>query len=286
MSMYRDVYYSSADGLRLHARDYGDEQAPLAVLCLHGLSRNARDFEAVAERLAARYRVIAAEQRGRGLSAYDPKPENYHPGTYVIDMIALLDHLQLSRVAILGTSLGGLMAMMMAAGFPQRVAAIIVNDVGPEVDVEGLIKIQSYINRETKVRSWEEAVDDVTVLFAPVFPTYGAADWQRVARQLYAENAEGVPVLDYDPAIGDNFKHVEPQALSIWPVFDALPKIPFGLVRGQLSDILSPTVMAEMVRRRPDIVTAEIPAMGHAPTLDEPAARAVIDKVLASIRTG
>lgn len=283
MSLYRDVYYSSPDGLRLHARDYGDEKAPLAVLCLHGLSRNARDFEAVAERLWPDFRVIAAEQRGRGLSAYDPKPGNYHPGTYVADMIALLDHLKLSRVAIIGTSLGGLMAMILAAGWPDRVSAIIINDVGPEVAVEGLIKIQSYINRETKVSNWNEAEQDVRTLFSAVFPNYTEADWQRVARQLYVATETGAPALDYDPAIGDNFKTVEPQALSMWPVFDALPMIPFGLIRGQLSDILALSVMAEMIKRRPDIVTAEIPDTGHAPTLDEPAARAVIDQVLAAI---
>lgn len=282
MSLYRDVYYSSPDGLRLHARDYGNDAAPLAVLCLHGLSRNARDFEAVAERLSPHFRVIAADQRGRGLSAYDPKPENYHPGTYVADMIALLDHLKLPRVAIIGTSLGGLMAMILAAGWPDRVSGLVVNDVGPEVAVEGLVKIQSYINRVTQVSNWTEAVEDVQTLFGAVFPNYGTEDWQRMTRQLYVEK-DGVPVLDYDPAIGDLFKQVEPQALSMWPVFDAMPKIPFGLVRGALSDILAPSVLAEMVQRRPDIITAEIPAKGHAPTLDEPAARAVIDQVLAAI---
>lgn len=283
MSLYRDVYYHSADGLRLHARDYGDEQAPLAVLCLHGLSRNARDFEPVAERLSSRFRVICAEQRGRGLSAYDPKPENYHPGTYVADMIALLDHLKLPRVAIIGTSLGGLMAMILAAGWPDRVGGIIVNDVGPEVAVEGLVKIQSYIDRATNVSTWDEAAEEVRVLFAAVFPNYGAAEWQRMARQLYVADGTGMLVLDYDPHIADIFKTMEPQALAMWPVFDAMPPIPFGLVRGELSNILSAAVKAEMEKRRPDIVSAEISQVGHAPTLDEAPARAVIDRILGSI---
>ena len=283
MSFYRDVYYSSPDGLRLHARDYGDETAELAVLCLHGLSRNARDFEAVAARLASDCRVIVAEQRGRGLSAYDPKPENYHPGIYVPDMLALLDHLGLERVAIIGTSMGGLMAMIMAAGWPDRVAGLVVNDIGPEVAVEGLLKIQSYIDRETNVSNWDEAVADVSGLFAAAFPRYGRPEWERVARQLYIEDGEGVPVLDFDPAIANNFKTLEPQALSIWPVFDAVPPIPFGLVRGTLSNILTSAIMAEMLKRRPDIITAEIDNVGHAPTLDEASSRAVIDRVLASI---
>lgn len=281
MSLFRDVYYPSPDGLRLHARDYGDEQAP-AVLCLHGLSRNSRDFEPVAERLSAHFRVICAEQRGRGLSAYDPKPENYHPGTYVADMIALLDHLKLPRVAIIGTSLGGLMAMILAAGFPARVASIVVNDVGPEVAAEGLSKIQSYIDRATNVANWDDAAEDVRSLFAAVFPNYQTADWQRMARQLYAEGEGGVPALDYDPHIADIFKDIEPQALAIWPVFDAIPPIPFGLIRGEISNILAPAVMAEMEKRRPDIVSATIPHVGHAPTLDEPGSRAVIDRVLAA----
>jgi len=286
MTSYRDVYYASPDGLRLHARDYGDQQARLAVLCLHGLSRNARDFEQVAERLAPHFRVIVAEQRGRGLSAYDPKPENYHPGLYVPDMIALLDHLHLARVAIIGTSMGGLMAMIMAAGWPDRIAGVVVNDIGPEVAVGGLLRIQSYIDREARVANWDDAVEDVRGLFSGAFPRYELADWQRVARQLYAENERGVPVLDFDPAIADNFRHLEPQALNIWPVFDAMPKIPFGLVRGKLSELLTPAIMAEMLKRRPDIVTAEIDDAGHAPTLDEAPARAVIDKVLALAEAG
>ena len=283
MSLYRDVFYDSADGLRLHARDYGDEHAPLAVLCLPGLSRNARDFEPVAERLAKRFRLICAEQRGRGQSAYDPKPENYHPGTYVGDMVTLLDHLRLPKVAILGTSLGGLMAMILAAGWPDRVAGIVINDVGPEVAAEGLAKIQSYIDRITDVSTWDEAAAEVRTLSASVFPDYGPAEWERMARQLYVEDGSGKLVLDYDAHIADTIKNIEPQALSIWPVFDGIQGIPFGLLRGALSNILSPAVMAEMKKRRPDIVSAEIPQVGHAPNLDEAASRAVIDQVLGAI---
>lgn len=283
MTLYRDIFYTSPDGLRLYARDYGDEHAPLTVLCMPGLSRNARDFEPVAERLAPRFRIICAEQRGRGRSAYDPKPENYHPGTYVGDMVALLDHLKLDRVAMIGTSLGGLMAMMMAAGLPQRVAGMVINDVGPELAVEGLLKIQSYIDRETRVGNWDQAIEDVRRTFQHSFPAYTADAWERMTRALYKENGQGVPVLDFDPHISDNFKALEPKAIDLWPVFDALPKIPFGLVRGKLSDLLTAPIRDEMLRRRPDIDLAEIDDAGHAPTLDEPPARAVIDRVLGAI---
>lgn len=284
MSLYRDIFYTSADGLRLHARDYGDEHAALTVLCLPGLSRNARDFEPVAERLAPSFRMICAEQRGRGLSAYDPKPENYQPATYVGDMITLLDHLKLDRVAIVGTSLGGLMAMMMAAAFPQRIAGIVVNDVGPELAVEGLVKIQSYITRETHVTDWHQAIEDIRLLFHASFPTYGPAEWERMARQLYREEESGVPVLDFDPQIANNFKALEPKAVDLWPVFDAIPPIPFGLVRGTLSELLTRGIMDEMLKRRPGIVSAEIEDAGHAPTLDEAPSREVIDRVLAESR--
>jgi pimeloyl-ACP methyl ester carboxylesterase len=279
---YRDIYYASPDGLRLHARDYGDPAAPLTVLCLPGLSRNARDFTPIAERLAPGFRVICAEQRGRGLSDYDPKPENYHPGTYVTDMLALLDHLALARVAIIGTSLGGLMAMMMAAGWPDRIAGVVLNDVGPELAVEGLVKIQSYIDRVTEVSSWDQAIEDVSRLFHPSFPAYGPAEWERMTRALYKENGQGVPVLDFDPAIANNFKAMEPKAVDLWPVFDAMPALPFGLVHGKLSDLLTPRIIAEMLKRRPEIVVANIDDAGHAPTLDEAPARAVIDTVLAA----
>jgi pimeloyl-ACP methyl ester carboxylesterase len=223
---------------------------------------------------------LCAEQRGRGESAYDPKPENYHPGTYVGDMVALLDHLQLERVAIVGTSLGGLMAMMMAAGLPQRIAGIVVNDIGPELAAEGLVKIQSYIDRPITVRTWHDAIEDVRLLFHHSFPAYGPAEWDRMARQLYKENGQGVPVLDFDIHIADNFKALEVKAVDLWPVFDAIPPMPFGLVRGKLSDLLTVPIRDEMLRRRPDIVTTEIDDSGHAPTLDEAPARDVIDRVL------
>ena len=178
--------------------------------------------------------------RGRGRSAYDPKPENYHPGTYVGDMVALLDHLKLERVAIIGTSLGGLMAMMMSAGFPQRIAGIVVNDVGPELAVEGLVKIQSYINRETKVLTWDDAIADVSGLFLLSFPKYSVADWERMTRALYRETASGVPVLDFDPAIANNFKALEPKAVDLWPVFDAMPSIPLWPRARQIIGIAEP----------------------------------------------
>jgi len=282
---FTDIYYDSSDGLRLHARDYAGAGG-VPVLCLAGLTRNARDFELLAERLAPSRRVIVAEQRGRGGSAYDPKPENYHPGTYAADMMVLLDHLGLGKVGIIGTSLGGLMAMIMAASWPDRFSGILLNDVGPEVAAEGIEKIRLYIDRVPKVRDWREAADDVSALFAAAFPEYQPADWARFARQVYRESAGGAPVLDYDPNIAINVKNGGSAAPDLWPVFDGLPRIPVAVIRGELSNILSAATLAEMRKRRPELLSVEVPRVGHAPDLAEPASLALIDDFLAEIDRG
>jgi pimeloyl-ACP methyl ester carboxylesterase len=284
MTTFTDVYYDAPDLLRLHARDYdGGAHPGTPVLCLAGLTRNARDFEALAGRLAAGRRVVVAEQRGRGRSAYDPKPENYHPATYAADMLALLDHLEIGRVAIIGTSLGGLMAMLMAAAWPDRVAGILLNDVGPEVATEGIDKIRAYIDRVPQVTDWSDAANDVRTLFGAVFPDYEMADWQRFARAVYTENAAGIPVLDYDPKIAVNVKNGANAAPDLWPVFDALPPMPVAVIRGALSNILTGATLAEMKKRRPDLIAAEVERVGHAPDLEEPESLALIDRFLAEV---
>ena len=284
MTSYRDVYYLSADGLRLHARDY--DQAPpgaFTVLCMPGLTRNARDFDSIAGRLAPRYRVVVAEQRGRGLSAYDPNPENYLPPIYVGDMIALLDQLHLGKVAIIGTSLGGLLAMMLGAMQPDRFVGFLLNDVGPSVSVEGLERIRAYIGRVPEVTTWEDAARDIKEIFGAAFPAYEAADWDKAARALYRANEAGVPVLDHDPNIAVNFNKGPVEIPDLWPLFDALPKVPIAVVRGALSNLLTRETVEEMKRRRPDIIAAEVSNVGHAPTLDEPEAVELIERYLARI---
>jgi pimeloyl-ACP methyl ester carboxylesterase len=284
MAAFEDRFFSAPDDLRLHYRDYDD--APTGstpILCLAGLTRNARDFAELAGRLAAGRRIILAEQRGRGQSDYDPQPENYHPGIYVRDMMALIDHLELPRVIIIGTSLGGLMAMLMAAGFPERFAGILLNDIGPIIDARGLAKIQDYIDRVPMVKDWDAAARDLQTLFGSSFPNYRLLDWDRFARALYRENERGVPVLDYDPKIAVNVKSGGSASPDLWPVFDALPLIPTAVVRGQLSNILAADILAEMQRRRPDLMAVELPDIGHAPSLIEDDALRLIGNFLALI---
>jgi pimeloyl-ACP methyl ester carboxylesterase len=284
MSLFKDVFYQTTDGLRLHARDY--DQAPggkIPVLCLPGLTRNARDFDGVAARLAPAYRVIVAEQRGRGQSAYDPKPENYQPMVYVQDMITLLDHLAVPKVAIIGTSLGGLMAMIIGAHWPERIAGILFNDIGPEVVPAGIEAIKSYIDGIPGVVDWDGAALAVKLIYGAAFPNYNDDDWHRMARNSYRENADGSVVPDRDMAIAINVKKNPSNAIDLWPMFDALPKVPLAVVRGCLSNLFSAEIQAKMAEHRPDLMVAELAHEGHAPTLEEPGSVALIDRFLSAI---
>ena len=285
MTAFRDLFFAAKDGLRLHARDYNEgETGKLPVLCLPGLTRNVRDFEDLAGYLADEgRRVIVAEQRGRGLSDYDPQPENYKPEIYVGDMLALLDHLALKQVIIIGTSLGGLMAMLMAAAQPARIAAILFNDIGPEVAPEGLEKIKRYVGRPPQVADWHAAAEDLRRIYAGAFPRYALQDWHEMARRLYHENAAGQPVLDYDPKIAVNVLNSKNAAPTLWEQFDAMPPIKLAVLRGSLSDILTSATLAEMRKRRSSLRVLELPEIGHAPSLGEEEARAFILEFLAGL---
>lgn len=276
---FREVWYQAPDGLRLYARDYaGPEDAARALaplLCMPGLTRNSRDFAAFAEEWRVTRRVIATDQRGRGFSRYDSDPENYHPGTYARDMLALMDHLELPRVVLVGTSLGGLMATLICAAAPRRVAGVIINDVGPELDPRGLARIRSYVGTGSPIRTWAEAEAETRRLNAHAFPDYSPAQWAAFARVLYRENADGIPVLDYDPAIARAFAGSAAPP-NLWPLFEGLGAFPTLALRGALSDLLSVETFAAMRERIPGIRLAEVPSRGHAPDLTEPAARAAI----------
>lgn len=285
---YHDIWYRSGDGLRLYARDYPcrDEAitAPGTLLCMHGLTRNSADFAELAEHLSQRYRVIAVDVRGRGRSDYDPDPGNYHPLTYVQDMFSLLDQLELQQVILCGTSMGGLMSLMMSAMQGQRVRAVIINDIGPEVDPRGLERIRSYVGKTSPVSNWQEAVAQSRAINGIAFPDFSDSQWQAFTRGLYRD-VDGVPVLAYDPAISQPMDDSDSAAVppDLWPVFDAMSARPLLVIRGVDSDILAPGCVQEMQRRKPDLQVAEIPHRGHAPTLNESTARSAIDAFLESL---
>jgi pimeloyl-ACP methyl ester carboxylesterase len=278
-----EYWFDSQDGLRLFSRVYaGPNAAAPVVLCLHGLMRNSRDFEDLAAHLAARYRVIVPDVRGRGLSARDPNFNNYQIPTYLVDLVPLFRGLGSQRVSIIGTSMGGLMAMVLAATQPQLVARIVLNDVGPEVDPQGLERIRGYAGKSAPVRSWEEAVAQVRSIYGPAWPGLSDERWQRIARLSYRENAQGVPEGDADPRIAEPLRDTKAAAPDLWPLWGALAKVPILAVRGADSDILSAVTLGRMQREKPDLEVLEVANRGHAPLLDEPECLTAIDEFLAA----
>jgi pimeloyl-ACP methyl ester carboxylesterase len=277
---WQDRYFQSADGLRLHYRDYAGALGRAPVLCLPGLTRNCRDFETVAPRIQASRRVLSPDLRGRGLSQYDPNWRNYHPGTYVADVAALLAHAGVERVVVLGTSLGGIIAMMMAATMPGVLAGVILNDVGPEIAPEGLKRISSYVGKLAAVRNWNDAAAQARATNGVAWPDATDEDWLRVARRVYREE-NGVPRLDMDPMIGEAVRAAPGDAApDLWPLFAALSPIPVLALRGATSDVLSKGTFERMALEKPDLERVTVPGHGHAPTLDEPECVAAIDAFL------
>lgn len=284
MSRMTERHYASADGLRLYYRDYAaGEPGRLPVLCLPGLTRNSRDFAHVAERLQPHRRVLCADLRGRGRSQHDPNWHNYHPGTYLADVVRLLADAGVERCVMFGTSLGGILTMMLAATQPQLVGAAILNDIGPEVDPAGLARIASYVGRHAPARTWDEAVAIVRATYEIALPDLTEEQWADYARRTYTE-VDGVPRLDVDPNIGEAVRNAPAAAApDLWPIFAALGPVPTLVLRGRTSDILSSATFDLMQARKPDLVRVEIPNRGHVPLLDEPEAVAAVDAFLAGL---
>ena len=268
---YEDVWYQSDDGLKLYARDYPNEGAELSLLCMHGLSRNSADFAELAEQLNDEHRVVAVDQRGRGRSQWDSNIANYSPVRYVADMFTLIEHLGLRNVVLVGTSMGGIMAMLMMAMRGDGVRGVVLNDIGPVLAEQGRARIMAIVGKAPPVKTWDEAIAQAEAYNGAAFPNYKRADWARWARRTYAENAAGEPELLYDPAIAEPMREAGDNAPppDTWPLFDALGKVPVLAIRGALSDILDEDCFAEMQRRHPKLTPLTVPNVGHAPMLDE-----------------
>jgi pimeloyl-ACP methyl ester carboxylesterase len=281
---YRDRYWHAADGLTLHARDYGaaDGLARLPVICLHGLTRNARDFEALAPWLAARQRrVLTVDIRGRGLSDWDPKAD-YRLPTYADDVARLMDALGLARAIFVGTSMGGLITMELAVARPDLIAGAVINDVGPVLAEAGLMRIASYVGQKPEVKNWADAVAYVRWQNGHALPHYGDADWEKMAHRLFRER-DGRVVLDYDPDISKPFADA-PLAVDPWERWAALAEErPVVLLRGGDSDLLDADVAAKMIEGHPEVALRLVPGVGHAPMLDEPDALAALEEFLARV---
>lgn len=278
-ALYEDRYWTSSDGLTLHYRNYpGPEGAEkLPVLCMHGLTRNARDFGPLAEALAATRRVIVPEMRGRGMSDYAPDSDTYSPITYVADVEKLLAEQGIDRFAVVGTSMGGLMTMLMAAGKPGRISAVVMNDIGPEVQTAGLSRISGYVGQGRSYPTWVHAARGLAEAHGAAFPGFDLDQWLEMAKRTMVVSQNGRIVFDYDMAIAEPFaKPGNAAPPNLWLAFEALAGVPMLLVRGGLSDLLSADTVKQMGVRNPKMRTVTVPDVGHAPTLDEPEVRDAI----------
>ncbi len=285
MSNYQNLWFKSREGLKLYARDYGCAEPEATIVCIPGLTRNSADFEDLCERLSQRFRVLAVDLRGRGLSEYDSDPERYNPVVYAEDMVCLLDFLDLDSVIFIGTSLGGLVSMLLAAQHPERVAGVLMNDIGPEANPGGLERIRSYVCNRSPVSSWSDALAATRAIQEREFPDFEESDWAEFTRKLYTDNGEGVPVLRYDPAISFLLEQDQGNAVppDLWPVFGLLKGLPLLVVRGELSDILLPEIVARMQTVQPQMQLCEVPNRGHTPLLNEDISLQFIDRFLSRV---
>jgi pimeloyl-ACP methyl ester carboxylesterase len=280
---YSEIHWQSHDGLSLYARVYEGHGSAPTVLCLHGLTRNSRDFEDLAPHLQRRYRVIVPDLRGRGFSARDPQSQNYQPGMYLKDILALLAATDAPRVAVIGTSLGGMLAMMLAATQPARIAGIVLNDVGPEVDPAGIERIKQYAGRLPPARTWSEAVAQTRAVYGDAWPDLKSERWETLARRGYREDASGVVGSDADPGIGEALRAAPAAALDLWPLWKSLGDVPTLAIRGARSDILSAGTFARMKSENPKLQQLEVANRGHVPLLDEPECLSALDAFLAHV---
>ncbi len=282
---YSEHRYCSKDGLSLYYRIYGS--GTNALLCLPGLTRNCKDFEKLAEHLSGQWKVITPDLRGRGQSARDPRPKHYNLITYIRDVWTLLDELAIERTVIIGTSLGGLIAIPMAGQQPGRLRAVVLNDIGPELPPQAAARILEYAGRIPPAKDWNAAADQARRVYEVAYPDMPADFWLESVRRSYRENAEGELEPDVDPAIGEILR--KPPVilkwmqwlhrhglvrklggvdLDPWNSFRAVT-MPCLLLRGALSDVLTEDIVQRMQLVKPELETVTVPDRGHAPLLDE-----------------
>lgn len=290
-----DSFWWSQDGLRLHYRDYPADpalqpadQAPRPpIICIPGLTRNARDFEAVAARLAGHWRVICVDLRGRGDSGYAKDPMSYVPLTYVQDMEALLQDQGITQFVAFGTSLGGIITMLLASTRPGRVIGALLNDIGPQIEAEGLLRIRDYVGQGRSFPTWLHAARAMAEQQSAVFQDFELSDWLVFAKKIMKVSPGGRIVYDYDMKIAEPFALPGGESgVNLWPALGGLRDAAMLLVRGEDSDLLSPETAAKMMAQLPKAQMITVARRGHAPTLEEPPVIAAIDALLEQVDQG
>lgn len=270
---FQDFFYDSADGLRLHARIYGEAiDGRLPVVCLPGLTRNARDFDELARILskgANARQVIAFDYRGRGQSAYDPNHKNYNVGIEAGDILAGLAALGVGRALFIGTSRGGLILHVLAAIRPQVLAGVVLNDIGPVVELAGLQNIKDYLSRAPRANSLAEAVTAQKAAHGSAFSALSDADWERMVEAIYKEEG-GRLIPDFDPMLLADLMTMDltKPLPDLWPQFAAFGDTPILAIRGENSLLLSAATLEEMGKRHKGYEAITVAGQGHAPFLE------------------
>lgn len=289
MTDFEERFWSSRDGLKLHFRDYpGPERAGggsrTPVLCLHGLTRNARDFDVLAPRLAKERRVICPDMRGRGDSDYAKDSASYTPPQYREDVLALLEQERIDRFVAIGTSMGGLLTMGLATVIPERIAGVVINDVGPKLELAGLERIKDYVGQGRSYPTWVHAARGIEDTQGAAHPGQPLDFWIGMAKRIMTLTSNGRIVFDYDMKVAEPFLELDfENQPDLWPAWEALAGRPVLALRGALSDLLSEATLTEMLRRLPGAEGITIANVGHPPTLDEPKAVEAIDRLLARV---
>lgn len=282
----RDVYVTAADGTRLYADDRGPLASSLAtVVCLPGLTRNSRDFEPVFDLLKGKRRVVAMDLRGRGRSDRASDPLTYTPATELQDVLAVLDHLQLERVALIGTSRGGIIGMAMAAVAKQRLAGLLLNDIGGQIEAVSLQRIAERTGLPVRYGDWDEAAERFA-RNAVGFAALPHEVWLKVVKRIYRET-NGQIAENHDLALAKTLSPPEEIAAGkpaeLWPLVPGLAGLPLALLRGDGSDLLSVATVERMQKMLPDIRVTTIPGRGHVPFLDEAESIAAIEDWLSHV---
>lgn len=277
-----DGYYWSDDGLRLHWRELpAGPDVPAdrpALLCIPGLTRTAADFEALGARHGGRWRIIAVDLRGRGDSAWPRDSLSYVPLSYLHDLGLLIAAAGIGGFIAVGSSVGGVLAMLLTIGHRGQIAGAILNDIGPVIEPDGLRRMRANVGRQANWPTWVHAARDLAARNADIYPGWTLRDWLGFAKRLCKLNPAGRIVFDYDPRIAEAFRLPNGDAgADLWTAFAALQGVPVLSLRGALSDVLSRETQAEMARRLPEMTVVNVPGVGHAPTLDEPAASKAVD---------
>lgn len=277
-------FHSAPDGLKLHLLDHdpGGEATP--VVCLPGLTRTAMDFDALARRLARQRRVISIDYRGRGLSERDRDWTNYDPLVENADILAQLTAIGVGEAIFVGTSRGGIHAMIFSATRPAMVKGAVLNDIGPVIETKGITRIRGYVGKLPTPTSWSDASDLARRVMSAQFTALTDADWETYARLTFEEK-DGRLVARYDPALAKGLEALDLNAPlpTLWPQFEGLRHVPVLALRGENSDLLSPDTLAEMARRHPRLETQTVEGQGHAPLLLDDATISRIEKFVEAI---